>query len=328
MMKKYVKICCVLATTILLIVPVANAQGNNVDVSEDQVVESIKIDSDLLLQKKADGRVNLVSNSKNINLSDAQQDQILKEMRFTEDEIKAMGPSVKENLALNGGVKVDVQTKLVQYFNSSDGNRYLVTDQNREQIEALRQMEAEKLGEQLNKEISIQPLSSMGSVVDGIFSASGYVTYQGRNSTEFEYRYTDSFAWSKTPQNLYDDTIAHAWQTQGTSIFSDGQLTTKWLGNKDYHNLMVTPEGVYGSSAKVRYSMLFEEMTGYLANHVRIPVSYKGTTGRFVAKFAHPWSIIQPSISVGAISISFGPFIGDEWSWESTFNITDNPNEL
>lgn len=46
-------------------------------------------------------------------------------------KIKNMNPSLKQEIALNGGVKVDVQTKVVQYFHSSDGKKYLVTDQNR-----------------------------------------------------------------------------------------------------------------------------------------------------------------------------------------------------
>lgn len=322
-MRKFTKACFVLSTVFLLLVPVVNAQENVIDENEKNS-ELIRIDSNLIIEKKLDGRVLPILNSNNQKLTSDQQDAILKEMRFTEDEIQSMSPSEKESTALAGGVKVDSETILLQYFNASDGKKYLVTDENRDEIEALRQQEAKKLSRKLNKEIQIQPLSS---VKDGIFSARGHVTYQGKspNATEFEYRYNDSFDWSSTPQNTITDTLAHAWQSHSTSVKSEAVTNTVVLGNNNYKYPSVIPEGVYASYFKFPYTTRFDSMNGYLVNHVRIPISEKGHTGKFVARYAHPWTLVTPGISAGPISISYGSFIGDEWYWETTYTINGLP---
>ncbi|MDR9855664.1 hypothetical protein RJP21_18790 [Paenibacillus sp. VCA1] len=322
-MRKFTKACFVLSTVFLLLVPVVNAQ-ENVDDENEQNSELIRIDSDLTIEKKFDGRVFPILNSNNQKLTSDQQDAILKEMRFTEDEIQSMSPGEKESTALAGGVKVDSQTTLVQYFNASDGKKYLITDENRDEIEALRQQEAKKLSKELNKEIQIQPLST---VKDGIFSARGHVTYQGKspNATEFEYRYHDSFDWSSTPQNLLTDTLAHAWQSHSTSVRSQAVTNTVVLGSNNYKYPSVIPEGLYGSYFKFAYTTRFDSMNGYLYNDVRIPISEKGHTGKFVAKYAHPWTLGTPAVSIGPLSISFSSFIGDEWYWETIYTINGQP---
>ncbi|MBJ6361230.1 hypothetical protein ACFOQM_07990 [Paenibacillus sp. GCM10012307] len=54
---------------------------------------------------------------------------------------------------------------------------------------------------------------------------------------------------------------------------------------------------------------------------VRILKSYGGTTGKWVVSYAHPWTVISPSVSFGPISVDFGSFLGDEWEWENGFTI-------
>lgn len=323
-MKKLAKISCIIAASMLLLVPITNAK-ENIENYNDPTIETIKFDSELTIQRKADGRIIPIFNSKEHNLSNIQQDAILEEMKFTEDEINNMSPTLKEDIALNGGVKVTVQTNLLQYFNSSNGEKYLITNDNRDEIEALRQLEAKKLSKKLNKEIQIEPLGAGGSVSDGIFSAHGYVTYQGKspNATEFVFRYTDTFNWSSTPNFTYTDKIAHAWQTHSTGVAKEGRMTTTVApGYNNFYTLTVNSEGVYGSSANIGYNTSFSQQTGFIASTVRIPVSNNGTTGKYVSTYVHPWSVLQPSLSVGPISIDIGTFIGDEWSWETTFTIS------
>lgn len=321
-MKNLWKVGSVVLVALLLVSPIAKAEGNG---TESQIKKTIVIDSNLAIQKNNDGTIE--NNLQDKDLTINQQELILKEMNFTEQEINNMGSDLKESLSKSGGTKVNTTTKLNQYFNSLDGNKYLVTDENKNEIEYLRQRDAMQLSTVLNKEVKINSLSSMGSISDGIFSAKGFVSYQGKtsNSKEYEYRYHDSFRWSRSPQYAYNDKLAHAWQTHSTSVSSEASI--RYDLNGAYQYLSVTPEGVYGSSAKVNFTSNFiGELSGYLVNVVRIPVSNQGTTGRFVAKYAHPWTILSPSISAGPVSIDFSTYIGDEWSWENTFTISGSPN--
>ncbi|WP_145044580.1 hypothetical protein [Paenibacillus xylanexedens] len=327
MFKKISLAISFMMVSLLLLTPTMNAYDNINGINEE-IIKTIKIDDEITIQKNQDGTVNKIENA---SLTDNQQRSILKEMNFTEEEIEEMNPSQKEELATNGGVKVDSETKLVQYFNSMSGIKYLVTDENRAEIEALRQLEANELSKQTGKEIQIGPLVNAGSVKDGIFSAKGSVIYQGKsaNAKEFQYRYHDSFRWAGTPKITHTDTIAHAWQSHSTSYAKGGNTTTTVVGNaKNFETLTVTNEGVYGSAAKIKFNTLFQEKTGYIYNDVRIPVSNKGNTGKFVAKYAHPWTVLQPSLTIGPVGVSFGGFVGDEWQWETTYTITSDPNGL
>ncbi|MPY15642.1 hypothetical protein [Paenibacillus glucanolyticus] len=329
-MKKIASTLCILTATIFLMVPAVNAEESTTDDS-DRTLKVLNINSNLSIEKKADGRVYPVISSKDSALTSVEQEVILKEMGYTLDEIETMNPSVKQDMAISGGRKVEVETNIVQYFNSSDGKRYLVTDENREEIEALRQQEAERLSKELNKKIEVAPLSNMGSTRDGIFSGRGHVSYQGKspNATEFQFRYTDTFDWSGYPKITYTDTFAHAWQSHSTSVSSEGRLTSVINGSNYYNNLTINPESIYGSSTKISLSnKLFETMSGYIANEVRIPISYKGTTGKFIARYAHPWTVVQPSIAIGPASISYSGYVGDEWFWENTFTITSVPSDM
>ncbi|WP_136608730.1 hypothetical protein [Paenibacillus dokdonensis] len=324
-MRKFTKACFALSTVFLLLVPVVNAQEKSVVDEKELSSELIRIDSDLTIEKESDGRVfPLKSNSH--NLTPAQQGLILREMKFTDEEIQSMSPGEKESIALAGGIKVESQTSnLVQYFHASDGKRYMVTEENRDEIEALRQQEAKKLSKELNREVIIQPLST--TINDGIFSARGHVTYQGKspNAQEFEYLYTDSFDWSTNPQNRITDTIAHAWQGHTTSISRKASTTTTVLGSNTYASPSVTFDNVSGDHFKFSYGTLFDSMYGYLQDTVRIPITNKGTTGRFVGGYVHPWTTVQPGLTVGPVSVSFGAFIGDEWHWDTTYTIDSNP---
>ncbi|MNI53373.1 hypothetical protein D3C73_1082000 [compost metagenome] len=177
----------------------------------------------------------------------------------------------------------------------------------------------------MDKEITIQPLST--SVSDGKFSAHGYVTYQGKspNAMEFEFRYIDAFEWSSSPNYQYTDKIAHAWQAHTTSISSYARTIQTLPGATNDNYLSVTSEGAYASSAEIQFvSQVFNNLKGYLVDNVRIPISNSGTTGKYVGAYAHPWSMLEPSISVGPISVGYGGFIGDEWSWETTYTISSS----
>ncbi|MDU5949187.1 MAG: hypothetical protein E6Z15_19270, partial [Paenibacillus macerans] len=91
---------------ILLITPIANAQENSSLSSDDLIVQKIKIDSKLTIEKRKDGRIVPVENTD--VLTDNQLDSILKEMNLSDEMIKKMPKSQKEYYASKGGVAVNV----------------------------------------------------------------------------------------------------------------------------------------------------------------------------------------------------------------------------
>jgi hypothetical protein len=57
-----------------------------------------------------------------------------------------------------------------------------------------------------------------------------------------------------------------------------------------------------------------------MANEVRIPVTYVGTTTTFASGYAHPYTVLVPSVYFGPnLSISFSGNIQSTWSWSSSF---------
>lgn len=319
-LKKISKMWCALTAALLLVVPVtASAQENVID-KEEQTVEILTIDSNLSLEKKADGRVFPKMKTRDQSLTISQQESVLIEMGFTEEELEEMDPVLKEDISLGGGKKVETQTTLRQYYNSADGKKHLVTDENREEIEALRQKDARELSKKSDREINIEPLSY---VEEYPFSAVGNVVYQGKtsNAAEFVFKYYNTANWAESPRQLYSDTLAHAWQGFATGVSRESTLTT-WVTPQQggTHYPAVKIEGAYGSSAKMVQGNYYSRHWTIMET-VNIPVSNKGTTGKHVARYAHPYSPVSPSLTVGPVSLAYSSFWGDEWTWDTIYMI-------
>ncbi|MGE7614756.1 hypothetical protein [Paenibacillus sp. NPDC101420] len=290
---------------------------------ENQVEKAIKIDSNLTIHKRIDGTVVPVENSKNLN--DAQLDSILLQMNVKEERIKDMPQSQKEFLASQGGIAAEVETSNIKrYFNSSDGKQYLVTDENKEEIEKLRQSEMKKLNLESDKNINITPFG-MGSDASGSFKAYGSLMYLGKspNATEFSYAYEDNFSFNSNVTQKFTDKIAHAWQSHTTSIDVRGDYSWYVLNSWGSKNLQFDSGGsTFGRIGSfTQPSGIFSESKGYLTDIVRIPVTNKNTTGRWTSKYTHPWTLVTPSINIGLVSVTIGTFVGDTWVWDNTFNI-------
>ncbi|MFD2411986.1 hypothetical protein [Paenibacillus rhizoplanae] len=290
---------------------------------EDQIDKSIKLDTNVTIEKRVDGRVVPVENSQ--NLTDDQLNSILLQMNISEERINDMLRSQKEFLVSQGGTSVDVETSNVKrYFQSSDGTKHLVTDFNKEKIEDLRQTEMKKLNLESDKSINVTPFA-MGSDGSGSFNGRGSLTYMGKspNAAEFTYAYEDKWSFNQNVTQKFTDKIAHAWQAHTTSIGHSGgyswYVLNAW-GNKtlSYSN-GGSVSGRIGSFTQP--TGIFSESKGYMADIVRIPVTNVNTTGKWVTKYTHPWTAITPSINIGIISLSIGTFVGDIWEWENTFTI-------
>jgi hypothetical protein len=319
-MNRLFKLSSSVLALFLLITPIANAQ-DDIITKEDSITQRTVIDSELTIEKRSDGRVVPIVNAD--DLDDNQLNSVLRAMNYSDNLIERMPEQQKKFYASNGGVNIPVETTLKRYFMTSDGERILVTEENKFEIETLRQKEAQKLKSEKGIELEITPLAS--SVVDGSFSGWASLNYYGKspNATEFEFGYGDNFSYNKSINYNYTDKLSHAWQSHTTSINAYGDYWYNLLNNTYTPGVTITNAGsVYGHVASIKLvSSLTDNSGGWLEDRVRIPVSNKGTTGRWVALYTHPWSPVIPSITIGPVSLNWSTFVGDQWEWENTFTI-------
>lgn len=323
-MKRFLLSLSTVLLSILVTTSIASAQEDSSISSDDIITQKVRIDANLTIEKQNDGRVVPVKNVEDLSIP--QLDSILREMKYSEETIAKMPQSEKEYVASVGGVSVPIKTELKRYFRTSDGQRLLITDDNINEIESLRQKEIAQINSKLNTNLTIEPLAT-GSVSDGSFSGSSSLSYQGKSPTakEFEFSYRDNFSFNKNVSRKFTDKIAHAWQSHTTSVYNSGNWFW-YLGNTKIQNpLTLKNEGsVYGRSGSFSHNGTVGEIGGWLTDTVRIPVSQKGTTGKWVTRYSHPWTALTPDVSIGPLSIDFSQFVGDEWEWENTFTIQGN----
>lgn len=285
----------------------------------DNVTSLIVVDPTLTIEKTEDGRILPVVDAKELTIT--QLDKVLQNMNVSNDLLSKMPLELKQKVISRGGVVVPITTKKNEYFRTTDGSRLLVTEENKEEIEKIKQQQVAKLN-RTNNETTITPFGT-GSAGSGSFTGFSMLQYVGSTSTEYEYDYTEWFFYDDDVQQKYTDKIAHAWQSHTTSVGREASASYRVL---DYWSSWTPPTShntsVTGSSASISIpNTLFSEMYGYFGETVRIPKTNEGLTGKWVVKYAHPWTLLSPSIAIGPVTINFSAFLGDEWEWENTFTI-------
>lgn len=78
---------------------------------------------------------------------------------------------------------------------------------------------------------------------------------------------------------------------------------------------------VYGTDMKFDLKGTSNIQEGYIMERVHISTSRYGKTGTFVYGYANPWTVVIPSVSIGPASISYGGFIGQEFSGRVSFTV-------
>ncbi|REK76793.1 hypothetical protein [Paenibacillus paeoniae] len=306
-----------------LITPVGSTHGfvNSPKSEREDVTSIIFVDSNLTIEKTEDGRVSPIKNANKLTIS--QLDSILTNMNVNHDQISNMPLPIKQKVVSRGGVAVPITTtKKTEHFVTPDGKQRLVTEENKEEIDKIKQQEISKLNNS-NNNSGITPFS-LGSERDGSFYGYSLLMYRGSTAAELEYEYIEYFSYDANVNYKYTDRIAHAWNPHTVSIGREAGAQYKLFGI--WANMNVTTshnDSTTGASASIKLpnTQIIEETFGYFIDTVRIPKIYSGTTGKWVVKYAHPYSVITPSVNIGAVSITYSPFLGKSWSWENTFTI-------
>ncbi|MNC30676.1 hypothetical protein D3C75_789650 [compost metagenome] len=232
-------------------------------------------------------------------------------MNFTDAEINNFPQELKNDLISTGGRKVALtKSNTKQIYTSLDGVDYTVTDENKEDIEKIKQEDLSKINA---GQVSTM---KMGSKEDGIWSGYGALFFSGSssNGTEYVYSYLTYFNWSDTPNFFFADKIAMSYQNNATRTGSSGKYDFG-TGNS---TLSINTSSIYGISTS--YSIPGPGY-GYIKADVNIPKTQAGLTGLFNSAYGHPYLPSGISVSIagyGSISLSG---TGDKWYWDNTFTI-------
>ncbi|NRR23289.1 hypothetical protein [Brevibacillus sp. MS2.2] len=319
--KKVISFVTIIALTCLLPLSISANESN---LNSDEIgFKSIKIEN-LEVTVFDDGRVKGIEYSEELSRKDRRR--ILELMHFTEQEINRMPEGLQEDVIRLGGVKVDTTIEdFVHIYTDLEGNDHIVTDENNDEVDKIRQKDLEIIAQQSGKELTITP----SAVRDGKFYGSSMAVYMGksRNGRELEYHYLTEFEWSARPWLYFVDTIANTWQNHTTGVSRDGRYVVRpfngngdpmggisiGLSNFDDSN----PLGTKADVDLARHDGIHE---GWLNDVVRIPDSEKGRTGQFASAYVHSYSLDGISINFKYLGYQFSG-TGDKWSWKTSFEI-------
>ncbi|OKP70605.1 hypothetical protein A3842_24495 [Paenibacillus sp. P3E] len=316
---RFFSLCVIIG--VLAIPSFANAASTSGQISDsDILVQTLKV-KDLLVEKYSDGRLMGNENAKNLN--ENQKDTFLNAMGFTEDEISYFSDATKDEIIIQGGKKVNsTQTDYKNIFTSKEGDDYLVTPENKEEINMMRTKDLT-----LNSELAGFSATTLDSseVWDGIFHGSGTVVYIGKtaNAMEYKYTYRTNFRWNKLPNFYWTDSIGTSWAT-GTGVGSNGTYvidsSDPWIGYVDRGFASIDQSSVQGTKGTIDLYGLDGLHYGDLATEVRIPVTQKGLTGAFGSAYGHAYSTANMDLVLNYASIYINGW-GDKWTWRTEYTI-------
>lgn len=277
---------------------------------DSRIVQTKVLDPSLSIEKYSDGRVKGIKNVDNLN--ENQKKSVLKEMRFGDEEINIMPENLKEELISTGGVKVDLQTENKEEYHSLDGQTYVMNADNKDLIQKIKEADINRIKNESGPQVSLMN----NSINDGAFSAYHSLFYNGKtsNAKEFQYSYLTYYSMGETILPAAVDKVGTAWQVHATRTNAAAYTYTS---PNSYYNTSVNVSSVYGTST----SYVPANVRGYMKNDVNIPVTLVGTTSSFASSYAHPYTVLSPSVTFGPVSVSFSSFVGPIFTWSSSFTI-------
>lgn len=261
-----------------------------------------------------------------VNENEEGTDLILKEKGFSDKEINGLSDETKNEIVETDAERAEYEVEEVeQYYNSLDGQRYKITEENKDEIEEIRQQDLEELG--LEESPTVEPFYFMNEARDGKWSAVTIVTKKGSTSKEHKYNIMTEWYWSKAPVALRTDSIGTAWEVdfsgvantaskyaQGIGRFADGDRAI------DTTKSVKMNEEVYGIKATHNLGNYRTQMGGF-SQDVSVPKRLDGETSSMVTTYAHPYLPGEVSLNIGPGSISPENFVGDEWTYRVNITI-------
>lgn len=240
---------------------------------------------------------------------------ILEDKGYSQSEINSMNDVTKEKLAKSKGEKAEYTITAKEYYNSLDGKKYEVTEENREEINKIMAKDIEEYSRENGISImhantasmSLNSLSSGGdSYADDKLSVSAFVDKSSSNSVEHTYWAFLDFMWSKKPSAQWTDHVGLAWDKRFTGVANtlDGYLTYTHILNNNYVNGNINPsQSLYGIQGK----FLVPDsgfITGGISQEIKAPVRYTSDLGKFQAKYVHTLMPFTGAINIGPAAVN------------------------
>ncbi|MCM2677428.1 hypothetical protein [Alkalicoccobacillus plakortidis] len=264
---------------------------------------------------------------------------LINEKGFDSEFIEDAHDDVIKELITKDSVPVDLDIERETIYHSLDGKSYEQTEDNKEEIDKIRERDIKLHNEENpDEQVLVDQGSSImrdwnSQVNFGSFYGGTNIAYFGKKGNEHEYKIFGQWMYD-SPVSFYNgyDTLGLLWGNKLTGI-SNSETAYAWVKafNADghymrdnSHNISVTPE-VYGAYADIKVSTASEQGAEF-GYEVRVPDRYDGDTESVVTAWAHPYFNGSVGVNIGPGSINFDNFSGDEERWRTNFTIGGSPN--
>ena len=236
------------------------------------------------------------------------KEDALKEKGYTSEDISKMNESTKDQLIENQGKKAEYEVTATEYYNSNDGKKYKVTDQNREEIYKIRDKDLAKYAAENGISIMeiTRPVQGMSRIGTDTYSDdklvfSAFVDKSKTVGSEYEYAAFVDFNWKKMASVAFFDEIALAWDNRfiGLAKTLDGYYIS---GSGSQGDKLKKDQELYGISARFVLIKTLN-LSGGISQNIRVGTNYKGKTGKFQAKYVHTLIPFPGSVSIGPASV-------------------------
>lgn len=239
---------------------------------------------------------------------------VLENKGYSDDEINSMNDTTKEKLANSEGTRADYTVTQKEYYNSLDGKKYEVTDENRSEINKIMERDiaqyTKKAGISVMRVQSPMTLATTSyagdSYEDNNISVNAYVdkTTSSNSATEYAYKAFLDFSWFDTPAINFTDQIGLAWDNRfiGLANTLDDYYTYLYAQQYMYSKSIDTDQELYGFKGKFTLERSAFQVGG-MSQTIKVPTKYKNQTGKFQAKYVHALIPFNIGIGIGAASV-------------------------
>lgn len=323
-MKKIIAL--VLFISVFFAIPTSFAQENNTVQSNNEVMSTLEVTPTLSISKFSDGRVAPVKDV--FKLSVTELDNILKEMKFNDSDLKSMNNVLKRTLVSNGGIKVEVESSgIKEYYTSLNGEEYLITEENKSEINEIKKNDLKVMLENQIEDDNngITPFYfdiPIDSLVDGILGLSTFLVYNGKTSNGLEFQldfYTDYY-WDGRPNFPFTDVIAQSWSQEFTRKSTTGTNYYKFSTGNTFSSKFSFSNSIGGS--KGTFNLISAENNwGSMISNLVIPVTNQGLTKEVITVYSHPYTSTTINVILNFLDIEISPFWGAKFEMGGSFTV-------
>lgn len=326
-------------TSVLMVSILGTSQ---IKVSADNSKEYINLNTSVEMTE--DARVAPIDNVD--ELSEHQLNLILDRIGYSEESINKWPLNRKRTLVSYGGRSVDTEEiEFVHTYTSTDGNDYVVTPENEEEIKEIQINDLEKMGIQYDQKKTVNLVEDNTSILstysadsfddnygykqDGIWSGEVIVAYIGETSHQHKYYIGMDFYWDEKPLANYGELLGLYWGSYGQPVANTGagyfafqsNISNNWA-TWDFNPDLSSTQGITAEFSFPRY--ILGQSMGSLGEEILVSKDLSGHILAVAGRYVHPYAPNNWGFSIGAAGVSLSGALTDvpkdNWTW--TYNFT------